>query len=251
MHFVPDFAHLNAWMLALVLTTAPSQMPQPLTIQPSEAQIGLFYSGVPLTVSADVDWNLEVAVLVSGLRTNLHLRQQTRVWRAFWAPSGEVRFEGIPTLYVLHTSRPLRELAPDRLLDSLGIGYDSFRPEEGTGAALFPELIRLKESEDLFELSVGTIEVQPAEGAGQHLAAFFDLPARAPAGTYRVQVFGFRDRQLVLHREAEFTLKSGPFVAFAGGLAREHGFLYGIVAVVVAIGAGLLVGFIFGSAKGH
>jgi hypothetical protein len=55
----------------------------------------------------------------------------------------------------------------------------------------------------------------------------------------------------VLQREAAFVLRRSGFNTFVGSLAREHGLLYGVVAVVVAVGAGLLVGLVFGTGKAH
>jgi uncharacterized protein (TIGR02186 family) len=224
-----------------------------LRVEPSRVEIGVFYHGAGLTVSADVDSGTAVAVLVSGPAGDLHLRTQARVWGTFWAPSGHVTFEHIPAAYVLCTSVPLTQLAPAAVLRSLDLGYDSFRPDTArrTAAAFFGELIRLKESERLFRVSEGGVRVTSAAGGGRRVTAAIALPARAPTATYRVQLFGFRDGRLVLRRQGAFTLARGGFNALVTGLARDQGLVYGIVAVVVAVGAGLLVGVIFGSVKGR
>jgi uncharacterized protein (TIGR02186 family) len=224
-----------------------------LRVEPSRVEIGVFYHGARLTVSADVDSGTAVAVLVSGPAGDLHLRTQARMWRTFWAPSGHVTFEHIPVAYVLRTSTALARLAPASVLRALDLGYDSFRPDTArrTASTFFPELIRLKESERLFQVSEGGVRVESGPGGGRRVTADIALPARAPAATYRVQLFGFRDGRLVLRRQAAFTLSRGAFNAFVTALAREQGLVYGIVAVVVAVGAGLVVGLVFGSAKGH
>jgi uncharacterized protein (TIGR02186 family) len=224
-----------------------------LRVEPSRAEIGVFYHGVRLTISADVDSGTAVAVLVSGPAGALALRTQARLWGTFWAPSGHVTFEHVPAVYLLRTSAPLPDLASAEVLRTLDLGYDTFRPApaQRTASEFFPELIRLKESERLFQVSAGDVRMEPTPGGGRRVTALLTLPARAPAATYRVQLFGFRDGRLALRVEDAFTLSRGTVNAFVGALAREQGLVYGIVAVVVAVGAGLLVGLVFGSIEGH
>jgi Putative transmembrane protein (Alph_Pro_TM) len=232
--------------------TAP-QKNDALVLELSPAEIGLFYNGVQLTVSCDVDAGLALAVVVSGKASDLHLRRQARVWRTFWAPVGEVSFARIPAVYLLRTSVPLGTLAPDSTLRALGIGYESLRPTAPAEATrdLFPDLVRLKESEGLFHASSGGIEVTAATGGRGQFTTTIALGAKAPPGEYRVQVFGFRAGEVTLHEEGVFVLSQGSFNAFATSLGLRHGLLYGILAVVVAAGAGLLVGLMFGSVKVH
>ncbi len=240
------------------LVVAPTAVAAPqhndaLVLELAPAEIGFFYDGVRLTVACDVDAGLSFAVVVSGAASDLHLRRQARVWRTFWAPVGEVTFENIPSVYLLRTSAPLAALAPESSLRALGIGYESFRPTAvaAGGQDLFPDLIRLKESEGLFHSASGGMEVTAATGGRGRVTTTIALGAKAPPGEYRVQVFGFRAGEVSLHEEGVFVLTQGSFNAFATSLELRHGLLYGILAVVVAAGAGLLVGLTFGSVKVH
>jgi hypothetical protein len=150
-------------------------------------------------------------------------------------------------------------LASTAQLEELGLGYDSFRSRPGGAGAeaaeragdLFAELVRLKESEGLFRLVAAGVQIEPAGAGRQRVTVSMKVPPKAPPGTYRVQLFGFRDRQLSSRREGAFLLTRGTFNGFFSSLAQRHGLAYGILAVVVAIGAGLLVGLVFGSVKAH
>ena len=232
---------------------ALGQETMPMSIEPPRADIGVFYDGVQLKVTSTVDAATDVAVLVSGPASELQLRRQSRVWGVFWAPGGAVTFERVPTVYLLRTSTSLEHLAPPPVLRALGLGYESLATTV-TGDAeenLLPELIRLKESEGLFHYSAGAMDVEPLGLGRRSVAAEIAIPPKAGAAVYRVQLFGFRGGTLVKREEASFTLGRGRFNAFAESLAGNHGLLYGMLAVVVAMGAGLLVGFVFGSVKGH
>lgn len=223
----------------------------PLQLTPARTAIGVFYDGMHLTVTQEVAAGTDVAVVVTGPVTDLHLRRQARVWHAFWAPAEAVTFEGMPALYALQTSSPLAALAPDSVRGRYQIGYATLRPPAGVAGDLFPELLRLKESEGLFQEGIGGLRIAPGVAGRDTVVASIRLPARAPPATYDVALYGFRDGQLVLHREGSVAIVRGSLNAFVDELAHEHRLLYGILAVGVAMGAGLLVGLAFGTVKGH
>jgi uncharacterized protein (TIGR02186 family) len=226
--------------------------PTPLTMEPAHVEIGLLYSGVDLTVSTEREPGVELAVLVTGPVSDLTLRERARRWGLFWAPAGEVHLEGVPSLYLLRTTTALESLAPAGVLDDLGLGYPALRAALGpeTRDDLFRELIVLKESEGLFSTTLASDEdrEEPAAG-GSSFATTLHIPARAPATTYSVWVFAFRDGQLVTRISETLELEKAGFVAFVSSLAEAHGLAYGIFAVVIAVAAGLLVGFLFGSTR--
>ena len=115
-------------VLACVATVAPAlgadagPRSVPLTVEPARVEIGLLYGGVDLAVSAGIAPGVEVAVLVTGPPSELVLREQARRWGLFWAPAGEVRFDDVPSLYLLRTTTALEGLAPADVLEKCG--YD-------------------------------------------------------------------------------------------------------------------------------
>jgi hypothetical protein len=233
---------------------AVGQEADTLLVQPARMEIGVFYHGARLVVSTVIDTGTDVAVLVSGAAEELHLRRQSRVWGMFWAPGGEIAFDSVPTMYLLSTSMSAELLAPPQQLAELGIGYESFRPKGDTTDGrkrLFPDLVRLKESEGLFHYSIGEVRHEPIGAGRETVTVTFKVASKARAGVYRVQLFGFHHQALTVRREATFSLGRGAFNAFVGSLVRGHALVYGLLAVVVAGGAGLLVGLVFGSVKGH
>jgi uncharacterized protein (TIGR02186 family) len=237
--------------LGLAKAAAGTQpAPTELIFEPARGEIGLFHGGVELVVSAEVEPGVDVALVVTGPPTDLYMRKKERVWRLFWAPTKDVTFEKVPSLYILRTSKELDELAPKPILNELGLGYEALRSSiEADGEEdLFQELIRLKESEGMF--SLGDIENQPGRTT-ERTSVRMKLPANAPATTYSVQLFAFCGGKLVTRGERDFELTQTKLIAFITSLAHEHGLLYGAMAVVVALGAGLGVGFLYGSAKKH
>jgi hypothetical protein len=64
-----------------------------------------------------------------------------------------------------------------------------------------------------------------------------------------VWLFAFRDGRLVTRTAETLELEEAGLVAFVSSLAETHGLAYGVFAVVIAVAAGLLVGFVFGSTR--
>jgi hypothetical protein len=74
-----------------------------------------------------------------------------------------------------------------------------------------------------------------------------------PWGEYQVRLFGFRAGRGELLRAERLSVAPVGLTARVSTLAQSHGLLYGIVAVVIALGVGLLTGLAFGlvSKEGH
>jgi hypothetical protein len=237
---------------ALVASARADVTPREITmrVEPQDVRIGFFYSGVDLRVSADVAPGLDVVVLVTGSSSRLVLQRKERVWGLFWAPAEEVTFDSVPSLYLLHSTADLSSVAPATVLGGLGVGYEALRAGFGHGRRedLFRELIRLKESEGLFRC---TVAAPPSSDSGVSPTSVVRLkvPPRAPPATYAVRFIGFEQGRPVVEGHGSFRLERGAFTGLATSVAAEHGLAYGIFAVVAALGAGLVVGLLFGSVK--
>jgi uncharacterized protein (TIGR02186 family) len=220
----------------------------PVSVEPARGEIGLFYRGLQVTVSMPAEPGSEVAVLLSGPRSRLSLRSKARRFGLFWGPAGEVVFEAVPSLYLLSSSRELRDLTDAATLQRLGLGYDALRDAEPAGAEeWFSELLTLKESEGLFSVSVSAPERD--EARQDRLSLPLWIPARARAERYAVEGFCFREGRLLSRGEAWLEIGTGGVVALMADMAHRHGLGYGIFAVVAALFSGLLVGLLFGSTK--
>ncbi len=223
-----------------------------LAVTPEEVRADLFFSGALLHVRGTVPEGHQAAVLCTGADGRLNLRRKGRVWGLFWMNTGEVAFDGVPSLYLLTTSAPVAQLAPADVLARLGTGLDALESRaafEGPAAdrkALFGELVRLKRGEGLYAVVEGGARLKPGASGMLEVAADLFLPARTPPGEYRVRLLSFQGGGGSVGSETSVVLRQTGFAAFTSRMAQERGLLYGIVSVVVAIAAGMLTGVIFG-----
>ncbi|MCG6954350.1 MAG: TIGR02186 family protein [Gemmatimonadetes bacterium] len=247
--------------LAAAVLAAAFAVPEPLSpgvqsvqVEPSQVAVKMMYKGAALRVRVPVRDSACVATVLEGDERDLALKRKGKVLGLIWMNVGDVIFEHVPGVYLLRTSCPLVDLARPAVLEELGLGFGAL----GRGAAasdptLRSELVRLKMRDGLWDVSEGTVTLEPGLDGGKHAVTDFFLPPKAAPGEYRVLVYVFEQGEGRLLDESTVQVSRAGVAAFISGLSLRHGLLYGILAVVVAAGAGLLTGVVFGlgGGKGH
>lgn len=243
-----------------LISAAGAAAPQEaaLHVVPPELPVGLSYAGADIRITGTMPAADGAAIVVRGEESTLALKVKGKVGGFFWMNVADAEFEHVPACYYVISSRPLAELGSERTLAEFGIGYAGLGIHSSSAAAddghrLVEELVRLKEREGLF----GVLQNGLALGAtGEELAAFsctLRLPSRIPEGAWRIRLFAFRSGHGELLAERTLHVYEAWAAAWIRSFARENGLLYGIAAVVVALAAGLVTGFLFdvGSRGGH
>jgi hypothetical protein len=77
------------------------------------------------------------------------------------------------------------------------------------------------------------------------------LPAKVPPGEYQVRLSVIKDGRLMGQKTAKFRVKMVGFPALFASLAYEHAAFYGILAVIIAIATGFIMGFLFKGKAEH
>lgn len=249
----------------LVAASAPAiAAPQPesaiwMRIDPTEIGVDLFYDGAAVHVEGVIPAGYDAAILCRGEEGPVELKRKGKFAGILWMNVAEVVLENVPSLYLLRTSRALAELAPPPVLEELGVGYAALEPKalRSPGRTAqhgdFREFVKLKESEKLYSYEEGGAKVEPGPNQSMRVSADCSLPAKARWGEYEVHLFGFKAGRGKLLRTERLRLGPVGVTARVSTLAERHGLLYGILAVLFALGVGLLTGLAFGlvSKKGH
>jgi uncharacterized protein (TIGR02186 family) len=171
----------------------------------------------------------------------------------FWMNTRQYQVENVPSMYQVQTSEPLDRITTPELAEELGIGYDTIKNQmkyqilKGTNEGndeevIFQGLMKIKDEAGLYSIDdTGRIHIKE----GKLFNHYFDFPPDAKPGVYNVEYFLIKDRKLVGKASDTIHIEKVGLVAFIAKSAKEQPTLYGICAVLIALGAGLLVGFIF------
>ncbi len=239
--------------VAAVGGAAEPGTPAGITVEPDHIPMGMTYSGATVQVGAKVPAGYEAAIRVMGKAETLQMKRKGKVGRVLWMSVGEVTFEAVPVVYFLLTSRPLADLAAAEALKERKLGYEALASAAGSASGLYPELVMLKEKEGRFSVGEGQLirTSSPHGGSTEWVTGSFRFPARAPAGEYTVDLFGFHEHEVVHLGSTTVRLEYTGMARVLRSVATEHGLIYGGVAVVGAVLAGLFTGFVFHPKRGR
>jgi uncharacterized protein (TIGR02186 family) len=187
----------------------------------------------------------DVIVAIRGPRERIVARKKSQV-AGIWINSDSQTFANAPGYYALLTGRELKNIATPTILNAYNLGFDNlaFRPL-GTQA---PGHV----AGDLGEFRRAVIRIKQREGlyiydpkgvvfVGRNLfRATVDLPANVPVGQYATDVYLLREGEVLSNNRSQLTIRKAGFERFVYSAAFDYPLFYGIIAVIIAVTAGLL-----------
>ena len=225
----------------------------------SEIDIGLMFAGDHVyffgTVPED---GVDVVVLLESTEDEPAVVNVKGQVGPVWMNTKQFSVSGLPLIYKIHATRPLNEIMDKALARELGLGYDvlkermSIKPirgevEEGDKDLVFEGILKIRQDENLYNIDEKRVEVKK----GRLFKHYFRFPSKAKEGKYVATSFIFKDGKLIGKGVDEIVIKKTGLEAMIATLAHSHPALYGVLAVFLAVCAGLFVGFIFKTRGGH
>ena len=199
------------------------------------------FTGTELLVFGAIEGGGDVVVIV-----NVVVRKKDRVF-GIWINAESAEFANVPAFYSVAATKPLEDLAaPDQLrLYEIGLNGLRVTPaadvSEGQAGEFMDALVTLKQRTGLFPVAPQHIDV-----VGDRLFRVkIPFPADVPVGSYLVQSFLIRDGLVVVGQTSPLVVNKGGFGADLYEFAHDEGELYGILAVLGAVMAGLLGNLMF------
>jgi uncharacterized protein (TIGR02186 family) len=232
---------------------AGANQPPKLTLTPGQIRIGAFFNGTQLVVSGSVPADDQVVVRLSNKPHHMKFRIKRKLVGLLWMNRGAVSFDNLPSVYLVYTSAKL-----DRLGRGAGGGSAAVRlglkrleakarisTTSANGRKLLAELVRVKQAEGLYALEEGAVKLGPAKNGRKSFRAVVKLRARIPPGMYKVEAFAFDKAGTMTRAGQKLQVVEVGLPALVSSLAFKHGLIYGILAVLIAVLAGLVMSFLF------
>ncbi len=172
----------------------------------------------------------------------------------FWMSVKQYEVSNAPLIYKIHSTRPLEQIVSPETAQELGMGYGAVRQQiklhliRGEAAAadadlVFKGLVKIKEKANLYSIVAGPQGLEIAEG--RLFKHYFRFPPAATEGRYVVESFAFLQGQPVGYGRDVIEIKKVGLERWLTSVSQNHPALFGIMAVFIALAAGLLVGMIF------
>lgn len=192
----------------------------------------------------------DVVVVVEGLPLPLIVRRKSNV-AGLWVNTEQASFERVPSYYAIASTRPIEEIADPQVLETnaIGLDYAVVAPTAATAVETTPvelkdyrsAIIRLKQRDGLYireDYNVAFI--------GRSLfRSSIELPPNVPVGPLSARVYLFHDGALLSTFSTRVRLEREGIELVLYRFAMRHSLFYGLMAVTVAVAAGLLASALF------
>ncbi len=225
-------------------------------------QISTFYNGTTLQASGTVPADADALLHVLGAKKNVALKVKGKVAGLLWMNKTDVELENTPAVYMVYTPEKVGE---DMLLAQLdmdysamvkevamlGVGYKALvrdieiKPASADKKFVFGEYIKLMEKAGVYGVYNGAVEYGPVKDGKKSYTVTLTIPPKMSAGKYRVETLAVKDGNVVGQAAEELTIELAGLPRFIASLAFDHSLLFGIMAVVIAVATGLIIGMIF------
>ena len=226
--------------------------------EPNLIAVGAFFNGMQLTVSGKVGLENDVMVLVSGKQEDLTLKKKGKALGLLWMNLGDVHIKKVPNFYILYSSQAKMASAASeaKAWENLGVGFEYLKKEmeveaplaEKDGLAI--EFLKLKQKLGLYAFHPGEIRFEQKNGKEKSFTIGVWIPPRIPVGEYQIKVMEVHNDQIVDTSTNPLKVKEEGIPLMLSSLAFNHSLLYGFLAVLIAVVAGLAMDFFFGTGKG-
>jgi uncharacterized protein (TIGR02186 family) len=205
------------------------------------------FTGTDVVVFGTTDGPGDVVVAISGPRRPTLVRRKSRLV-GIWVNRESMLLADVPNYYGYATSRPLDKILAPQLLERHQIGVENLRllpPNPEVRRDDIPEfreaLIRNRQRDNLFSKEPGKVTF-----LGERLFRVrMAIPANVATGAYAVQVYLIRDGQVASAQTTPLLISKIGVGAEIFAFAHRQSLIYGIIAVVLAVGAGWLAGIAF------
>jgi uncharacterized protein (TIGR02186 family) len=191
----------------------------------------------------------DLVVTVTGPRQTLRTRRKQRVL-GIWVNVDSREFVRVPSYLAVLSNRPVAQIAPRDTLRRLQIGLDNFLLPQRIG----PDIADTVRDEP-FRLAF--VRLQVRQGFYREITAAvtfltptvfrtaIPLPADVPTGKYGFDVKLFAEGAMVARTNSALEVTKAGIEQYVADAARDHGFLYGLVTMLMALLTGWIASVVF------
>jgi uncharacterized protein (TIGR02186 family) len=204
------------------------------------------FTGASVVLFGATDGPGDVIVAVRGPEREMTVRRKSRV-AGIWVNTQQVTFVNLPSFYAVAASRPIADILSPAAAAFYRLGIANLKLAASTPApsvvvdAFRTALERTQQEAGLYVERMGKVDF-----LGERLfRTTITFPSNVPTGTYLVEVFLVRDRDIVSGQTTPLVVsRLGVDAAVFEFSTRQPGF-YGAIAVLTAVVAGWLASLPF------
>lgn len=241
-------------LFALLLLTAardPILVPE---VSQHEVQVRQGFRGTELLLFGAIltpegtraGQDYDIVVALKGPTRSIVLREKSRI-AGIWVNADSAEFRSAPTFFAVASSKPIASIVDDKTaaIYELGLPWlqlspiGSYNPKEQT--RMSAGLVDLMSREGLYQQDQRGVSISE-----QVLyQARISLPSSVQTGTYTAETFAINHGRVVASAISRVVVKKQGFERVVAQFAEQNGLLYGLIAVALSVGMGIVAGRLF------
>ena len=241
-------------LLALLLLTGardPILVPE---VSQHEVQVRQGFRGTELLLFGAIltpdgtraGQDYDIVVVLKGPTRSIVLREKSRI-AGIWVNADSAEFRSAPTFFAVASSKPIASIVDDKTaaIYELGLPWlqlspiGSYNPKEQE--RMSAGLVDLLSREGLYQQDFHGVTISE-----QVLyQARISLPSSVQTGTYTAETFAINHGRVVASAISRVVVKKQGFERLVAQFAEQNGFFYGLIAVALSIGMGIVAGRLF------
>ena len=205
----------------------------------------LIFGAIKRDGPAEAD-DLDVIVTVQGPLRPITVRRKERV-AGIWVNTDAVEIDAAPSFYAVATTGPLTAIVSEaedmrhRISIPQKIRIAGLNGEVPPAEPFAEALIRIRSRVGAYQLRPGGVTLRE----GTLFSTRIELPANLVEGDYATRILLTRNRDVVSSYETVLNVRKVGLERFLFTLAHDRPFLYGLMALAIAIAAGWTASFVF------
>ncbi|MBL8581341.1 MAG: TIGR02186 family protein [Rhizobiaceae bacterium] len=249
---------LLLWLLSASRALAQDVHSEGIQIGLSTDRISITadFAGADLTIFGAIDntdpllsrqGRYDVIVVLEGPARPVVVRRKDRVL-GIWVNRFSMTFVNVPISYSVATTRQPQDIASPETYRQLSLGTANrhFEPEDAlanpTTIDEFTTALReLKRTTGLYSENFGGVQFL----SSNLFRATLPLAPNVPVGTHKARAFLFKNGLFIGESSAQLAIVKSGFEQWVFRAANQHGFVYGVFAVALAMLTGWLGRIVF------
>jgi len=221
---------------------------------PEQIYITLKYAGEKITLFGESEEGAHIIVKMTSMEDEKLKLSKKGKRGIFWINVKSLEIVNVPSIYLVHTSGKMSDIPKD-IQRRIGADKDystvksmaRTNPEDPETKIFIDGYVKLKEEQGLYAIREDSVKIIK----GRLFKSEFFMPSHVPVGSYRVDSYAVKENTLIASGSAEIKLGKVGIESWVTDLAMENGLFYGIMSVMIALLAGIGVGFIFKGGPSH
>jgi Putative transmembrane protein (Alph_Pro_TM) len=217
-------------------------------VTPQVVQMGTFYNGTRVKIEGLCERGTKPVIVIRGSEVKQVFNVKGRAG-PIWVTTGKVSISGVPSVYVSMSPQPVSDFLKPAVIEKYQLDLAALKKQikiqpPGTNQEIIGvNYLKLKNKEKSYRVINDALKMGAPGTAGVPYSVDLDWSKKAPPGNYEVVVYECRNGSVVKEFHTTLEVARVGFPAFMASLAQTHAELYGLLAVVVALLAGLGVDF--------